>query len=189
MLAAKKGCVPLCEWLGGHFRVMWCDILAADRSVVVEACCCEAHYSSFLVCALGFALCGSAVLNFAKILRGPCRRRSSFVTPHCHVEPEPMFTCQFCWRPSVSWRPHMLYKCPSAVSEASYVFASALALLPCNGRVWHLSHQCTVCCGHRVVVSALAHQSCLRGPRQSSPCPNVCLSPSLVWCTLRGTPR
>ena len=42
MLAAKKGCVPFCEWLGGHFCVMWCDILAADPSVVVQACCCEA---------------------------------------------------------------------------------------------------------------------------------------------------
>ena len=47
MLAAEKGCVPFREWLGGHFSLMWCGVLAADPSDVLEACYSGAHVFVF----------------------------------------------------------------------------------------------------------------------------------------------
>ena len=106
MLVASKGCVPFREWLGGHFCLLWRGVVAADPSVVLEACYCEAHaFVSGVPSRLSTAWV-RCVESGRVSLRSLSAAFWLHPSPRCHVEPEPMFTCQFCWRRCVSWGPH-----------------------------------------------------------------------------------
>ena len=96
-----------------------------------------------------------------------------------------MFMCHFCWRPCVSWGPHLWYECSCAVWGASYAFASALALLPCNGHGWHSPHHSTVYRGDCAVIRAFAHGSAFPGPVRCTPYPDV----YVTWLGLVHSPR
>ena len=69
----------------------------------------------------------------------------------------------------------------------SYVFVCALALLPCDGRVWHSPHHCTVYRSDRVVVLALVHESAFPCPVPPPP-PNVYVTWSGLVHSLRDPP-
>ena len=143
----------------------------------------ELMFSS-LVCPLGFPWV--RCVEFGRV--SPQSLSAAFwlrTAPHCHVELETVFTCHFCRRPCVSWGPHLWYQCPSAVWGASCAFASALALLPCDGRMWYSPHHCTVYRGDHVVVWALAHESAFPGPVHYCPCPDV----YVTWSGLVHSPR
>ena len=53
------------------------------------------------------------------------------------------------------------------------MFASALALLQCDGHVWHSPHNCTVYRGNRVVPWGVAHESTFLGTVQFCACHDV----------------
>ena len=103
MLAVEKGCVPFREWLGGHFRLMWCGVLAADPSAVLEAYYSGAHV---FVSGVPAGLSAAWVRCVESGQVSPQSLSTTFqlsTAPHYHVEPEPVFTCHFCWCPCVSW--------------------------------------------------------------------------------------
>ena len=185
MQAAGYGCVPFREWPGSHVCLVWHGLLAADPLAVLEACYSEAHVFISDVPARLSAVWVRYV-EFGHVsphsLSAVFRLRTA---PHCHVEPEPVFTCHFCWRPCVSWGPHLWYECPCAVWGASCAFAFALTLLPCDGRVWHSPYQCTVYRGDSAVAWALAHESAFPGLVHYTPCPDV----YVTWSGLVHSPR
>ena len=167
---------------------MWRGVLAADPLAVPVACYSEAHvFISDMP--TGLSAVWVRCVEFGRV--SPQSPSAVFwlrTAPHCHVEPEPVFTCHFCWRPCVSWGPHLWYECPCVVWGASYAFASALTVLQCDGRVWHSPYHCTVYKGDRAVVWALAHESAFPGVVQYTPCPAVYVTWSGLVHFLRPPP-
>ena len=66
-----------------------------------------------------------------------------------------------------------------------YTFASALTLLPCDGRVGHSPHHCTMYRGDGAVVWALARESAFPGEVQLTPRADV----YVTWSGLLHSPR
>ena len=163
MQATSNGCVAFREWLGGDICLVWRDVLAANPTAVLEACYSEAHVFISEVLARRSAAWVRCVES-GRV--SPQSLSAAFwlsTAPLCQVEPEPVFTCHFSWHPCVGWGPHLWYQCSCAVWGAGYVFASALTLLPCDGRVWHSPHRCFVYRSDRAVVWALAHECAFPG--------------------------
>ena len=188
MQADGNGGDPFCEWLGSHFCLVWCGVLAANPSAILDASCSDAYAFIF---GMSAALSATWVRWVQSSRVSPQSLSAMFwlcTAPHCHMEPEHKFTCHLWCCRCVSWGPHLWCECSCAVWGANYTFACALTLLPCDGRMWHSPHHCTVYRRDRGAFWALVHECAYRGQLQYAPRPDMYVTWSGLVHSTRGPP-